>query len=204
MTRDAGDNYIVNGFPWWGTKSYQPITAEATAATNHPVYFVKLAFDSGDVNFHSDVGEITWGGDTYTGAGRIGAITGIEETSDLSRTPISLTLSGLPTDLLSAVLSEHYQGRIATVYLGYLDMTTYQLVADPIILYRGLMDIPRVRQGETLSIALSVESRFAQWDRPVIRRYYNEDQRSRSSADTGLQNVEQSTEKQIVWGGPSP
>lgn len=204
MSRDLTQNRVVQGFPWWGTKDNPSAQIQSEAASNHPVIFVKLSFDDADVNFHSDHGTITWGGEDYTGVGRIGEITGIEENCELSRTPISMTLGGLPNDLLAIFLAEQYQGRKATVYLGYLDMTTYRLVDDPIVIYRGLMDSPTVKRGETTSITLTVESRFAQWDRPLIRRYNNEDQRARYSGDTGLQAVEQSTEKQIVWGAASP
>jgi hypothetical protein len=200
MARDFSNNYLINGFPWWGTRPDSLMMEASESATNHPITFVKLSFDSADVNFHSGLGDITWGGDTYTGTGRIGSISGIEESAELGRTPITMTLEGLPTTLLAAFLAEQYQGRTATVYFSYLNMTTYQLVETPIILFRGLMDTPSFSQGETLTITLSVESRFSQWDRPQVRRYTNEDQRSRYPSDTGFQAVEQSTEKKIVWG----
>lgn len=204
MTRQLSSSYIVNGFPWWGTREDNATEVASEAAANHPIVFVKLEFDSGNVNLHSGHGTISFGGDSYTGAGRLGTITGIEENSELARTPITLTLSGLPTDLLAALLSEHYQGRMATVYHGYLSMTTYQLVGEPVILYRGLMDSPTTEQGETLTISLGVESRFAQWDRAKERRYSNEDQRSRFPSDTFFQHMEQGVEKQIVWGAKAP
>lgn len=178
--------------------------AASSADVIQPILFVKLAFDSGDVNFHSGIGPITWDGDTYTGAGRFGSINRVDEDSELSRTPITLNLSGLQSgstsELVSALLNEHYQGRTATVYLGYLDTTTGVLVDDPIIIYRGLMDTPAFDQGETLSISLNIESRFSRWDSPLVRRYNNADQQALYPGDTGLQFVEATTEKQIVWG----
>lgn len=176
---------------------------QSEAATNHPIYFVKLKFDSADVNLHSGLGDIIFGGDTYTGAGSIGAISGIEETVELGRSPVTLTMSGLPTTLIAALLNEQYQGRRATIYLGYMNMTTYQLVEDPVVIHRGLMDTPDFNQGKELAISLKVESRFAQWDNPKVRRYTNEDQRSRYPTDTGFQFVESSVEKAIYWGQKS-
>jgi hypothetical protein len=167
-----------------------------------PVWFVKLAFDGGDLNLHTRLGPITWGGDTYTGAGDVGGIGVVDEDSELARSTLELSLRGLPTDLLSTVLNEHYQGRTATLYLGYLDPVTQQLVADPGIVYRGRMDYARPRQGETLSIALFVESRFAAWDRPNVRRYNHADQQARYPGDRGLEFVEQTTDLTIAWGLP--
>lgn len=174
--------------------------AAAQADTIAPVLFLDLGFDSGAVRVHSWLGNITWGGNTYTGVGMLGQVNTIEEDSELARTPLSLTLSGIPTSMISVLLNDHYQGRTATLYLGYLGTDTLQLVDDPFILYRGRMDTPEIDQGETLTITLSVESRFAAWDRPQVRRYNNADQQSRYPGDLGLGFVEQSTEKQIAWG----
>lgn len=183
------------------TRDINAATETASSAdTIQPLLFVKLAFDSGDVNFHSGLGEITWGGDTYTGTGRLGAVERVDEETELARTPITLTLSGIPTDIVAIVLDEYYQGRAATLYLGYLDLTTSQLVDDPIILYRGLMDTPSIEQGSTLTISLAIESRFSKWDTPLVRRYNNADQQAIYPGDTGLQFVEQTTDKQIIWG----
>lgn len=174
------------------------------ASTIAPVLFLDLGFDNGTVRMHSWLGDITWDGNTYTGIGQLGAVSPVEEDAELTRTPLKLTLSGIPTAMISIVLNEQYQGRSATLYLGYLNPSTLQLINDPLILYRGRMDTADIEQGENLTVTLSVESRFAAWDRPLVRRYNNADQQSRYPGDRGLEFVEQSTEKQIVWGGIVP
>ncbi len=62
------------------------------------------------------------------------------------------------------------------------------------------MDTATVDQDETLSVALTVESRFAAWDRANTRRFNNADQQGRYPGDLGLQFVEQATDKQVAWG----
>jgi len=182
------------------TRDINAATATASSAsTIRPVMFVALEFDSATVRFHSELGDLTFDGDTYTGTGRLGDISPMDEESELARTPITLSLSGLPTDLLGAFLDEHYQGRRATVYLGYFD-DNRALVDDPIVLYRGRMNQPQIERGETLRIALTVESRFAAWDRPQVRRYNNADQQSRYPGDKGLEFVEKSANVQVFWG----
>lgn len=203
MPRSLSSTYLVNGFPWWGTRADTLMLDQSTASSNHPIYFVKLEFDSADVNLHSGHGDIIFNGDTYTGAGAIGAISGIEETVELGRSPVTLTMGGLPTTLIAALLNEQSQGRKATIYLGYMNMTTYKLVENPVIIHRGLMDTPDFNQDKELSISLKVESRFAQWDNPKVRRFTNEDQKSRYPTDTGFQFVETSVEKAIYWGQKS-
>ena len=75
-----------------------------------PVVLCKIEFNSGDVLVHSQLGDLTYDGDTYTGIGRFGAISEAEETADLSRTPINLTMSGIPNDILSIVLGFNFFG----------------------------------------------------------------------------------------------
>ena len=186
------------------TRDIAAATLSASAApVILPVFFVKLEFDTGDVCLHTTLGEISWGGDTYVGAGDIGGISPVDEDTELARSTLQLSLRGLPTDLISVVGNEHYQGRPATLYLGYLDQSTRQLVADPVIVYKGRMDTATTQVGQELTVSLTVESRFAAWDRPLIRRYNNADQQSRYPGDRGLEFVEQTTEKQLYWGQTS-
>jgi hypothetical protein len=172
----------------------------SSASTIHPVIFVKMQFDGGNVNLHSELGTITWGGDTYTGAGSLGQISSADEVSDLSQVQLNLTLRGLPNDLISVLLNQQYQGRTATVSLGYLDLTTFALVDTPFTLYQGLIDTADFQQDKTLSINLSISNRFAAWSTPIVRRYNNAYQQGRYSGDTGLQYIEQTTNATVIWG----
>lgn len=172
----------------------------SSASVILPVYFVALNFGSGNVFLHTQLGTISWGGNDYIGTGGISGISPVDEDTDLARSTLQLTLFGLPDNIISIVLNESFQGRTATIYFGYLNLTTHILVDNPFIVFRGRMDTASVEQGETCSVSLTVESRFAAWDRPLVRRYNNADQQSRFPGDRGLEFVEQTTEKQIVWG----
>jgi hypothetical protein len=188
-----------------GSRVIDPATQSAAAAsTIHPVIFVKFEFDGGDVNLHTELGNLSFGGDTYTGIGKLGGLGNMEENSDLSRTPISMSLSGLPNDMVSILLAEQYQGRLATIFLGYLDLTTRTLVAAPTIIYKGNIDTADFSIDKNFAVTLSVESRFAAWDSPLIRRYNNSDQQSRFPGDNGLEFIEQAVSKTIWWGQATP
>ena len=60
-----------------------------------PVYFLKFEFPSANVYLNSSDRNITWGGNTYIGAGNIGTVSDIEETSELQANGIKLTLTGI-------------------------------------------------------------------------------------------------------------
>ncbi len=166
-----------------------------------PVLFAKLEFDGGDVLAHSGLGNLSFGGDTYLGVAQFGSVSAAGEPSDLSRSTVSLTLSNIPGDMGAVVLGEYFQGRRGTIYLGYLDPDTRQLVDDPAIIHRGRMDNARIRQGgDTFTVTVGIESRFAAWNKPLVRRYNNSFQQSLYPDDRGFEFIEQAAEKQINWG----
>ena len=178
--------------------------ANAVAADNvAPILFADLDFSSGHVRVHSAIGTITWGGYDWTGLGSLGTVDGLEERAELSRKTVTYTLFGVPNTMVSVVLNESYQGRSAKVYLGFLSLTTYQLVADPQLLDSGLMDVTAIDEGQTCTVTVTAESRIAAWSRTLERRYTDAEQRAKYPTDKGLEFISQAAQKEIVWGRKS-
>lgn len=173
--------------------------AASEASTNAPVALVKLEFPDGDVCLWTGWGTLSYGGDTYTGAGDLGFIGPIDEDSDLTRNTMELGLRGLPNDIVAVVLGQQYQGQPATVYLGYLDLTTRQLVDTPVG-FTGKMDTPTIGLGTECQVRLTIEDEFAVFDKPNTRRHNDADQQSRYPGDRGLEFAEKAVEQEIVWG----
>ena len=59
------------------------MVTEATAPSLRPILLVKIAFDSGDLNLWTGIGDLVFSGDTYTGAGDLLAFSPVEESDDL-------------------------------------------------------------------------------------------------------------------------
>ena len=116
-----------------------------------PIYFIKFEFPSGNVYLNSSDRNITWGGNSYIGAGSIGSVSDVEETSELQAQGIKLTLTGIPSTYVSIALTSEYQGSATTQYLGFFN-NNYGLVDDPFIIFVGKVD--------TMSISLSNTERF--------------------------------------------
>ncbi len=165
-----------------------------------PVLFAEFDFSGGFVRFHSLLGTITWGGYDWTGTGLLGRVTGIEENSDLSKKTVTYELSGIPSEVIGIVLGEEYQGRTAKLYLGFLDQTTYQLVATPELISRQRMDVVDVAQGKECTVTLTAESRLAAWNRPQVRRMTHADQQTRFPGDKGFEFIDQAAQSEVVWG----
>lgn len=175
------------------------ITA-VTSNTTAPVLFAELDFASGFVRCHSGIGTISWGGYDWLGVGTFGIVSAVEDSSDLQRKTMTYTLNGIPTEMISLVLSQQYQGRTANLYLGFIDRTTGIFTDTPFIIDKGKMDISTIEEGATLSVTVSAESRMAAWDRPIIRRYTNAEQQSRFAGDLGLEYIDKAAVNQVYWG----
>lgn len=162
-------------------------------------YAVKLEFDSGTLKFWTGYGNKTIGSDTYTGTGNLLQISEVEETSDLSARGATLRLNGIDNTIITYALTEDYQGRLVTIYLG--------IGTETVEVFSGFMDQMKVTDsGDSSTIELTVESRLIGLERPSNRRYTEESHqsvrasKSLSGDDSIFRWVTKLQDKQIVWG----
>ncbi len=179
------------------TSSVQSAVDSAQVVT---VALVFLDFSSGALRLNSSPYKLTWNGYDWLGTGELGSISAISEEGAPKANGIQLEINGVDTTKLYLALNEHYQGRKCQVYVGILNTSDHSLIADPVLLFDGRMDIMQIVHGEVGSISVTAESRLADWDRPRIRRYSHDDQVSRYPGDLGLSFVEQIVDKEIIWG----
>jgi hypothetical protein len=143
---------------------------------------VALDFTSGMVRVHDGIGSISWGGNTYDGVGTLGGVEQVDESVDVIARPLSLTLSGVETSLVSTAMTETYQNRTVTIYLGFLDETTNAVIDTPEVSWEGRMNQMSISSSEGGAvIKLSCEHRLRREMR--IARYTNEDQQLLHSGD---------------------
>ena len=164
-----------------------------------PFLAVEAMFDSGAVRLWGGYGDLTIDGEEYTGGGSLLNVSGIEESSEISAQGASVVLSGLDASIISIALSENYQNRACKIIIGTL--TDAGAVEDSYTLFEGRIDMMTIEEsGETASIAVALENRLIDLERPRVRRYTNEDQQSSYSGDTGFSYVNDLQDKTIDWG----
>lgn len=173
--------------------------ASVTSETPARTVAIELDFPSGFVRMNGSPADIILGGNTFLGVGGLGAITAIEESAELRSYDLSVQLSGVPRDSIAIALAEAYQGRRGSVWEVPLDPTTYQPIADPILFFRGRMDQLDIRVGDTATVSVRLQNRLADWERPKLRRYTDEDQRRAHPGDLGLRYVASTVDKQLLW-----
>lgn len=176
------------------------VETETTALQVKPVLLMKGEFDGGDVNLWTGYGEKTWNGDIYTGAGHLLGVSGVEEALGVEARGMQFTLTGIDSALLSAALTENYQGRPVTVWMGFLNSSD-AIITDPFIIFRGRMDVIQIDEnGQSATIGLRAENRLIDLKRVKVRRYTPEDQKAEYSGDLGCDYVASLQETELAWG----
>lgn len=173
--------------------------------SDHQVLFlaVKAEFDTDTLYVWSGDYDLSLDGNTYTGAGTLLSISNIEDTLELKSSGLSVSLAGMDATVLDLALTENYQNRFITVYLGYLSGGT-DTVAGTMTLFKGRMQSMTINDdpnGSTISV--DAENRLIDLQRPSNLRYTKESQQGISSGDTCFDRVQSLQDKEIIWGRSS-
>ena len=173
----------------------------------YPFFAADLAFSSGPLYMWSGYGDLCiggtgascTGGKLYLGAGQLLALSSVEETTEMEAKGASLTLSGIPFSFLSLALAEPYQGRECRIYFGMTSAPSAYVE-----IFSGELDQMNIsEEGSTSSVSVTAENVLIKLERPVVRRFTNEDQKSRYPADLGLEFIAGLQDKEIYWGRTS-
>lgn len=195
-----------------------------TASTSRrlsPIALVELEFDSGPFRMWTGRGTLLWGdlpaftdgtyfsdGTTWTdlegrkpwyGAGDLGTIGPIEETTEVRAIGVELGLSGITTEILEIALGETWQNRPGRIYIGVLD-SQGQLDGEPYLALEGLMDHMALVDGIESGIKMMVERENIDNERNSGLRYTPESQRARFAGDAFCDFVASLQEIDVRWG----
>ncbi len=191
----------------------------------YPFFATELKFDGDNtLRLWTGQGTLVLGdGTSWVGTGNLLNISAIEETSELAVKGATLTLSGVPSEVLSLALSEPYQGRVCNIYFGTFsqgsilqESSSYILLQDGSRInlettdkgfneiFSGYMDQMNIEEsGETSTIQLLVENKLVDLERARVARFTSGYQKSIYAGDLGLDFVEDLQDKQISWGRKS-
>ena len=173
---------------------------EIDAANEEPIILVEIQWKDGTVNLWTGIGDKSWDGKTWTGAGTLLGISQIEETGESKSNGITLTLSGIDTaDINLAQVSDIY-GRTALVYFGFLD-SSGAVVIDPILWFKGVIDKPNVFDSAGTSIiSIRCDSEYAHIFIPNDSLWTDDEQQAEFPGDNFFEFLIKNTTAQFPWG----
>ena len=173
-------------------------------ADHQELFFaVKAEFDTSTIRLWTGIDDLSIGGATYTGAGSLLDISDVEETQELKSSGLSITLSGMDATVLDYALTENYQNRPITLFLGYLSGSTNETVGT-LTLFKGRMISMTVNDTpDGANITLDCENRLVDLNRPSNFRYTKDSQEFLHTGDKGFDRVASLQDKEIIWGQKS-
>jgi len=187
----------------------------------YPFFAIELNFDGADVlRLWTGIGTLNVQGVDWTGAGTLLNVSSIEETTEIAAKGATLSLTGIPSEVVSLALSTPYQGRTCKIYFGLFkaskiikEDSSFLLLEDGSKIYledlnagfteifSGYMDQMDIEElPETSTIQLRVENKLIDLERARVARYSSSYQKSIYPTDFGLDLVESLQDKEIVWG----
>lgn len=175
--------------------------------SDHQILFtaVKAEFDTETIYLWSGDYDLVIDGNTYTGAGTLLSISDIEDTLELKSSGLSISLAGMDATMLDLALTENYQNRFITVYLGYLFGST-DTVVGTMTLFKGRMQSMTINDDPNGStITVDAENRLIDLQRPSNLRYTKASQEyvAGLTVDTCFNRVQSLQDKEIIWGRAS-
>jgi hypothetical protein len=188
--------------------------AQLTSGVVVPARFAELQFESDTVYVWSGYGKITPPGpptdptstfpygETFIGLGWFGGVASVPQTSEGVAQNITLTLSGIPTELLTDAIDQVRETGIATLWLGFLlaDGANNNLVGDPLQDFQGALDVPTITEGAaTSSVSITAENPLVDLNRPSNRRFTDVDQQLIYPGDLGFQGVGSLQGQYLGW-----
>lgn len=135
----------------------------------------------------------------WTGAGGVGAVDTVTESTDGSATGIKVSLFNVPSEFRSDIADQAVRGEAFELYIIAVN-ETYQQVEGSKLLWRGRVDTyDIIDAGETITVEVTGESRMRDQGRPSIKRFTNEWQNRKFPGDRFFEFVPQMVEIPIMW-----
>ena len=139
----------------------------------------------------------------WLGAGNLGALESIGESTDGTANGIRAVLNKVPTDFRDYLTQQAVRGSLMEVYIGALN-ETFQQVEAVVLLNRYRLDQFKIHDGgATLSVEVTGESRAIDARRPAVKRFSHEYQTRMHPGDKFFEYLSRMTEIPILWAAAS-
>lgn len=180
----------------------RPVSTELINAAKAPIVRPFMAVDmdypDGAVRVSSLDRRVTFSGKTFDAVGALGAVSQLEEGSENRSYGFTISVTGVPGNFSEYLRNQDVQGRLVTVYLGFVG-ADYQIIGHDVVTV-GRMDTQDVQAGQTTAVIVQCESIQVDWERPRVRRCTDADHRSRHPTDGFFKYVAALQNMDLRWG----
>lgn len=167
--------------------------------TVYPILFGYFNFSGGAIRVCTHDKDVSWDSQTWTGLGSMVGVEAVAESKDVKANGIVFSLNGIPSSLITEILTNRSRGRECSLWFG--SFVSGSLVANPHKIFSGRMDQPVIEDnGETCNVSISAEGRLVDLQRSRERRFTHEDQQVDYPGDLGLEYVAGLQNREVNWG----
>tara|TARA_R110002020_G_scaffold369799_1_gene581597 strand:- start:727 stop:1695 length:969 start_codon:yes stop_codon:yes gene_type:complete len=160
-----------------------------------------ISIGSAALRLWTGYGETTIDGNVYYGSADLGTIGAVEQTEKLEAKGVKLSITGIPSNIITEAMSQQYSGRQVIIYFGVLSNGQISLV--PYKLFNGFMNVMSITQsGAQSSVTIDCENYLVNLKRVSPIRYTDENQKALHPNDNSLRFVTALQNKEILWGIP--
>ena len=173
-------------------------------ATNdiRPVHLITIGFSSPvnitDCSFPL-TSSVSGSSVTYAASDFIMGLSNFTEETDVTKTSLTLSLSGADLTFVSTVLNENVVNDSVDIFRGFLDDSN-ALISDPFLLYSGQIDTFTISEKDKEStVNLSIVSHWADFEKTNGRKTNNTSQQRFFTGDVGM-DYSSETVLDVKWG----
>lgn len=178
--------------------------AAVNASTVRPAFLYEGEFEGGTLRLWTGQHTLVMSGNEWTGAGQLLSMAPVSETLDVRADGLSLSLSGMPSSLVSTMLANARYGKPGKLYFACLT-NSGTVIDDPYLTFRGRFDQPEIDDtGDTCTITVRYENALIDLHRARRRNYTKDDQEIDFPGDKGFDFVPSLQDKSFPWGTPPP
>ncbi|HEY3972308.1 MAG TPA: Ig-like domain-containing protein [Candidatus Sulfotelmatobacter sp.] len=192
------------------------VLAAIAAKTVTIAMFAEIAFADNTLYLFSGVGTITPAGppanpastfpygETFTGLGWLAKFSAIPQTTKVQAQNVTLSLSGIPANLVSEAVGQVRIAGSVTLWFGLFSTTTDALLADPVQVFAGSLDVPSLADNaDTSTLSITCENSLLSLNLAPNRRFDDPDQQLEYPGDLGLSFVQALQTIQLFWPSPA-
>jgi len=177
------------------------VITELGKSRNQPIHLAQAIFDSETAYMTDAYQPITWSGHTYTALGYFLGFSDIEESADLMVQTVTISLSGVGQEYISAFLNYGYIDRTVRIYKAFLDEDD-ALVSDPFLIFEGRMDSPVIQEDPdngACTVAVTATNQWVDFERKAGRHTNHEEQQIHFPGDMFFEFASEIV-KDVIWG----
>lgn len=177
------------------------LTPTASTALAQPVValaqLVRMDLAGGTLYLNTSGWNLVWDGHTWAGVAGVGRIQPVEDQAAELK-GLSFELSGVPSSMVSLVLSEPVQGRPVDIWTAIFDSNT--TIVDAQLEWSGRLDTLAIAETNgSAVVTVSAEHLGIDLLRPCNARFADQDQQRAHPGDTFFEYLIDQADQTLVW-----